>query len=410
MPVTSYREGDVTTPPHPTPPSVEGLAHVGTVSFLAGRITPVGAFWVSLAGGIALARIGARTGARGGYGASLAVMTETVAVMGPARISGPVTQALSAPLLGSMHARGRGLSALLATCLAIRLTHYAVLTAFLLVVVVGGVDAYVDSYDRIVELTGGLLPSGTTAAVALALVSNLAAAVLFSAVQVVVYRRALAEEDDTPRSTAARGEAPAHRSRRPVVALVWAVVACWILMLALPTWPVLAAVAAAVVGGTVAAGRSRRRAMQVGAGLGLALALGALGPGILGAVPFDDAVRRAVRALLLVTSASLVQAIAGADGVRHLASGALYALRRVPTTREAAALAPVLRADRRVVPASLELVERVREAAPAPRTLAAAVVAWVDHESRLGPGTDASAARDDDARARVGPAVSGPSA
>jgi len=285
-----------------------------------------------------------------------------------------------------MHARGRGAWALFATCLAIRLTHYAVLTAFFLLVVVGGVDAYVDSYDRIVELTGGLLPTGTAAALGLALASNLGGAVLFTAVQVVVYRSALAQEEGTPRTTAARGIAPTHGSRRSVVALVWAVVACWCLMLALPTWPVLAAVGVAVLGGTVAAGRSRRRAMQVGAGLGLALALGALGPGLLGAVEFDDAARRAVRALLLVTSASLVQAVAGAEGVRRLASGALYALRRLPSTREAAALAPVLRADRRVVPASLELVERVREVAPSPAKLAAAVVAWVDDEARRGPG------------------------
>lgn len=380
----------VSTPsrPHPSPPSVEGLAHVGTVSFLAGRVTPVGAFWVSLAGGIALARIGARTGARGGYGASLATMTETVAVMGPARISGPMTQALSAPLLGAMHARGRAALALFTACLTIRLTHYAVLTAFFLVVVVGGIDAYVDSYDRIVELTGGLLPTGTAPAVGLALLTNFAGAVVFSAVQVVVYRRALAEEDRTPRSVAPRGEPPAERSGRPVVALVWAVVASWVVMLALPTWPVLAAVAVTVLGGTLVAGRSRRRAMRIGAGLGVVLALGALGPGVLGAVAFDDAARRALRVLLLVTSASLVQAIAGPDGVRRLAAGALYALRRVPTTQEAAALAPVLRADRRVVPASLELVSRVREAAPSPRALTAAVVAWVDDESRRGPGVE----------------------
>lgn len=355
------------------------------MSFLAGRVTPVGPFWVSLAGGIALARIGARTGARGGYGAALAVMTETVAVMGPARISGPVTQALSAPLLGAMSARGRGTGALLAACLAIRLAHYAVLTAFFLTVVVGGIDAYVDSYDRIVELTGGLLPTGTAAAIVLGLASNLAGAVFFSVVQVVVYRRALAGEARVAGSAPPPAVRPASRSPRALVALVWAVVASWVLLLALPTWPVLAVVGAAVLAGTLAVGRSRRRAMQVGAGLGLALALGALGPGILGAVPLDDAARRAVRALLLVTSASLVQAFAGADGMRRLAAGALSALRRLPAAREAAALAPVLRADRRVVPASLDLVARVREAAPSPRRLAGVVIAWVDDESRRGP-------------------------
>ncbi|WP_354697371.1 hypothetical protein [Paraconexibacter sp. AEG42_29] len=372
----------------PPPPSVEGLAHVGTVSFLAGRVTPVGAFWVSLAGGVALARIGARTGARGGYGASLAVMTETVAVMGPARISGPVTQALSAPLLGAMYAGGRGRNALIAACLAVRLAHYALLTTFFLAVVVGGIDAYVDSYDRIVELTGGLLPTGTAAALGLSALSQVASAVVFSVIQVAVYRRALTQEDGTPRAVAARGELPAQRSGRWVVVLAWSVVAAWILMLATTAWPVLAAVAAAVAVGTVAAGRSGRRAMQLGAALGSALALGAIVPGLLGAVDLDDATRRAVRAFLLVASASLVQAVVGADGVRRLAAGGLRALRRVPAVREAAALAPILRADRRVVPASLQLVASAREASPSPRALSAAVVAWVDDESRRGPGSE----------------------
>ncbi|WP_146175290.1 hypothetical protein [Paraconexibacter algicola] len=369
-------------------PDVAGLAHVGTVSFLAGRITPVGAFWVSLAGGVALARIGSRVGARGGYGASLAVMTETVAVMGPARISGPVTQALSAPLLGAMAARGRGTAALLAACFAIRLAHYAVLTAFFIAVIVGGIDAYVDSYDRVVELTGGLLPSGATAALVLGLLSNLAGAVVFSAVQVAVYRRALA--DAAPVDGAAERipsvvAAPARSARR-LVALVWVVVAAWCVMLATPAWPVLAVVTAGVAAGTAAARGEGRRSMRLGAGLGVALALGALGPGVLGAVPFDDAARRAVRALLLVASAAVVQGIAGPDGVRRLAAGALHALRRAPGAREAAALAPGLRADRRVIPASLELVARVREAAPSPRALTAAVLTWVDDEARRGPG------------------------
>ena len=63
---------------------------------------------MALAGGTALARVGAVHGARRGFGASLAAMLETVAIMGPARFGVPLTQAVSAPLLGAMEGRGRG--------------------------------------------------------------------------------------------------------------------------------------------------------------------------------------------------------------------------------------------------------------------------------------------------------------
>src|ERR671922_1307667 len=82
-----------------------GLAHVATVSFLASRVSPTAGFWIALAGGVALARAGARWGARWGYGASIASMLETVAIMGPARFGVPFTQALTAPLLGVLEAR-----------------------------------------------------------------------------------------------------------------------------------------------------------------------------------------------------------------------------------------------------------------------------------------------------------------
>ena len=62
-----------------------GLAHVATVSFLASRAAPSLQFFFALGGGIALARAAAQRGARSGYGAALASMLQTVAVMGPAR-------------------------------------------------------------------------------------------------------------------------------------------------------------------------------------------------------------------------------------------------------------------------------------------------------------------------------------
>src|SRR2546423_3794124 len=82
-----------------------GLAHVATVSFVASRASPAFGFWIALAGGVALARVGERGGARLGYGASLAATLQTIALIGPVRLNVPLTQALSAPLIGALAGR-----------------------------------------------------------------------------------------------------------------------------------------------------------------------------------------------------------------------------------------------------------------------------------------------------------------
>ena len=143
-----------------TPPTTPtGLAHVATVTFLAARAAPSAQFWLALAGGIGLARTAALKGARIGYGASAAAMLQTVAVMGPARINAPLTQALTAPMLGALHRRGTSVPVQIVACFAIRLAHYVVLTAALVWIVLGGLDAYAGSDDA---LTGwlGILPEG----------------------------------------------------------------------------------------------------------------------------------------------------------------------------------------------------------------------------------------------------------
>src|SRR5436305_15268232 len=117
--------------------SAVGLAHVAAVSFLAARVAPSGAFWLALAGGAALAREGALRGLRSGYASSAAAMLQTVAIVGPLRINAPLTQAISAPLLGAMHARGRAPVTQFFAALAIRLVHYALLTAFAGLVLLG---------------------------------------------------------------------------------------------------------------------------------------------------------------------------------------------------------------------------------------------------------------------------------
>src|SRR5688572_3066530 len=170
--------------------SVAGPAHVGVVSFLAARAAPTGGFWIALAGGVALARAAEQRGARLGFGASAAAMLETVAIIGPARFGVPLTQALSAPLLGRLHARGAGFWPQLLACGAVRLLHNAATTAFFIWVIAGGLDAYAGTYDAIGRRVG--LEVGTADALALTLAGLLGWAAFASTVQVLVYRRGLA--------------------------------------------------------------------------------------------------------------------------------------------------------------------------------------------------------------------------
>src|SRR6187549_3631405 len=170
-------------------PMDSGPARVAVVSFLAARAAPVGGFWIALAGGVALARVAEQRGARLGFGASAAAMLETVAIIGPARFGVPLTQALTAPMLGRLHARGVGFWPQLAACALVRLLHNAATTAFFIWVIAGGLDAYAGTYDAIGRRVG--IEVGTADAVALTVLSLLVWAAFASTVQVLVYRRGL---------------------------------------------------------------------------------------------------------------------------------------------------------------------------------------------------------------------------
>ena len=108
--------------PSPSPPpetEALGLAHVATASFVGARVAPSAQFWLSLPGGVALARVARRQGLSRGYGASLAAMLQGIAILGPLRVNGPLTQAITAPVVGRLRRRGAQFSA----CLALRLAH-----------------------------------------------------------------------------------------------------------------------------------------------------------------------------------------------------------------------------------------------------------------------------------------------
>jgi len=374
------------------PPEAVGPAHVGVVSFLAARAAPTGGFWIALAGGVALARVAERRGARLGFGASAAAMLETVAIIGPARFGVPLTQALSAPILGRLHARGVGFWPQLAACAAVRLLHNAVTTAFFIWVIAGGLDAYAGTYDAIGRRVG--LAVGTSDAIALTLISLLLWAAFASTVQVLVYRhglRAWPEESDerqhrgTPSagwwvSVAENATHTPHLRRFDPRAVALSAVVLFVLLLAGTHWALLGAVAAWLAAAWLL---SRPDPEPLPAGLVFAsvLGIGAFVFGLGGGLGLDTAVRRAIRAGLLVMAATWLRAAAGAAGLREVSRRALGRLRRVPAATEAAEVLDGIDSEGRLADAARNLVARVSEVPKRPRALLDAVLSWVVRES-----------------------------
>lgn len=365
-------------------PELEGLAHVAAVSFLASRLAPAGQFWIGLAGGIALCRAGARHGLRAGYGASLAAMLETVALIGPSRVSGPLTQAITAPLVGRQQARGSSLATQFVCCLVLRLAHYTVLNVLFVWLVVGGLDAYVDSYDAIARILF-VLPRGETAAIVLTVVSSLALGAFFTTMQILVYRRALGRWDlrqaaPEPAPPAADRLPRPKVPRRAIAVIAAATVACVALIASL-TWAVLATVAVLLVAAWVGMRVRDRDALRVGLALAAVLAVGAFAPVILGAVDPATGAQRAARAALLVLTATWARAALGTDGVRAVAAAALWRLRRVPAAAEGSRLTTAIASDQRLGAAGRSLMEALKDVPQRPLPVADAVSEWVAAEA-----------------------------
>jgi hypothetical protein len=377
------------------PPEAAGPAHVGVVSFLAARAAPTGGFWIALAGGVALARVSARRGARLGFGASAAAMLETVAIIGPARFGVPLTQALSAPILGRLHARGVGFWPQLAACALVRLLHNAATTAFFIWVIAGGLDAYAGTYDAIGRRVG--VEVGTADALALTLLSLLAWAAFASTVQVLVYRRGLRrwdaevpeqqhpgqDEADSARWSGSVTENWAitdHLRRFDPRAVVLSAVVAFVLLLASTEWALLAAVAGWLALAWYASYADTDQ-LPAGALFATLLAVGAFVFALGGGLGLEVALRRASRAALLVLAATWLRAAAGAEGLREVSRRALGRLRRIPSATEAASVLVAIASEGRLADAARSLVARVSDTAKRPQALLDAVLGWVVRES-----------------------------
>jgi hypothetical protein len=385
---------------------VHGLAHVATVSFLASRAAPSLQFFFALGGGISLARAAFTGGARAGYGVSLASMLQTVAVMGPARISGPMTQAITAPMMGRLQARGAGVVTEFLACLALRLVHYAVLLAVFIYVILGGIDEFTGSYET---LTGwlGIVPQGPEAALLVTAAGQTMWAVMFSTIQVAVYRRALGSWPEVQEETARAGAPRVADGERipgrfdPRAVLLAALLAS-ALLLASTSWPLLLGVAAWLVPAWLLA-RPDNDAVPLGLVLAGLLAFAALTGGLLSGAGLELTLRRTLRAVLLVAVATWMRAAAGSPGLRETFHRALHRLRRLPAVREASTALEGLDAGPQLVAAGRAAADRFSEVELKPAQLADTLNTWVATEAAgYVPGKPAARAR---LRVRVPDAV-----
>jgi len=360
---------------------------VATAAFVASRVTPTGGFAVALAGGVALARTAQRAGLRLGWAAALAATLQAIAVMGPARVGVPLTQAVSAPVLGRMETRGSSSLAQWLVAAAVRVTHNVVSTVVYVWIILG-LDAYVGSYDNLLGRLLFFLPEGATGALVATAVGLVWWTIVASGLQVFIYRRGLrrwpAETEPEPPDPPGAVTAHAPRGRFDPRAIVLAALVAFALLLATTEWPLLAAVSAWLVLATVLA-RGDRSAIRPGLVLAAILAGGALIFGLLGGLPIEVTLRRTLRAALLVLVAVWMRYAAGEAGLREVFRRALHRLRRVPGVRETSGILDGLGTTGALAASGRRLLGRLQGVPADPLPIADAVLDWVVREAGRRP-------------------------
>lgn len=364
-----------------------GLAHVATASFLASRAVPTGGFAVALAGGVALARAAQRSGLRAGCGASLAAMLQTVAIMGPIRFGIPLTQAVSAPVLGRMEARGHGTVAQALAAAAIRIGHNVPGTAFYIWIIVG-LEAYAGSYDTLFGWIP-LLPDGTAGALIGTALTLVGWTVFASTVQAMVYRRGLRIWPADPEMPDPAADAPPRRPRPanarfdPRAVVVAAMVAFAVLVTG-TAWPLLGAVGAWLALAWVLA-RGDASVVRSGLVLTAVLASGTLVFGLIGGIGVETTLQRSLRAALLVLVATWLRYAAGEEGLREVFRRALRRVRRVPGARETGDVLDGLGSTGALAASGRRLATRLRGVRVQPVALTDAVIDWAAGEAGRHP-------------------------
>jgi hypothetical protein len=318
--------------------------------------------------------------------------------MGPARINAPLTQAITAPMMGRLQARGARPLTEFVACLALRLVHYTVMLAASIFVILGGIDELTGLYER---LTGwlGIVPQGPGAALAVTAAGEMLWAIFYSAIQVAAYRRALGDwpEVDGAGELPAPPPAPPERGagRFDPRAIVLAALLASALLLASTSWPLLLGVAAWLIPAWLLC-RPDNDAVPLGLLLAGLLAFAALTGGLLSGAGLELTLRRVLRAVLLVAVATWMRAAAGSGGLREVFRRALHRLRAIPAVKEASGLLEGLDPGPRLVAAGRAAGERFSDVPLAPLPLVDAVIAWVAVESadyRAGAGMSSAPLR-----------------
>ena len=117
---------------------------------------------------------------------------------------------------------------------------------------------------------------------------------------------------------------------------------------------------------------------------------GALLFGLGGGLGLDTALRRALRAALLVLAATWLRAAARSEGLREVGRRVLGRLRRVPAMPEAARVLDSLGSEGRLAQAARSLGDSIRDVPRQPLPFLDAVLAWVVSESQRGGGSPPS--------------------
>ena len=151
------------------------------------------------------------------------------------------------------------------------------------------------------------------------------------------------------------------------------------LLLAGTAWPLLAAVAVWLAVAWVASNPDRT-AVPTGLALTALLAGGAFAFTLGGGLGLEMALRRGLRAALLVLVATWLRAAAGAEGLREVFRRVLGRLRRIPAMLEAAAVLERIGSEGRLVAAGRSLAEALGPVDKRPLPVLDAVLAWVRRE------------------------------
>lgn len=378
-----------------------GLAHVATASFLASRITPSGGFAVALAGGVAIARTAQKWGTRTAFGASIAAMLQTIAIMGPLRVTIPLTQAVGAPILGGMEAKGRSTAAQFALMFTIRTLQNLVGLGFY-ILVIAGIDAYFESFRRILGWIP-FMPNGDTAVWVGQIFLFLLWGVGATVIQVLVYQRGLRNwpaEDPLPPDPAPAnaplghdtdpGPLPVARRFDPR-AVVLAAFLAFAILLTGTWWPMLGAVALWLAVAWVFS-RGNRDVVKPGLILAGIIMLATLIPGLIGGIGIELTLRRMARAALLVLVATWMGYAAGEEGLREVFRRTLRRFRRVPSVAEASVVLEGLGTTQGLAASGKRLIDRLKGVEPDPLPITDAVLEWVAGESgRHAPGRPGTA-------------------